>query len=431
MSVIQTKHGLIEGIQNDQCDIYLGVPFAKPPVGKLRFLAPQPMDDWEGIKLCQHFAHGSFQPERKEGEFYTKEFFWDERYLVPYDEDCLYLNIWVPKKKAAKPFPVALWIHGGAFLGGYGSEMEFDGEAYAKRGVILVTLQYRLGALGFLAHPWIKEHQKSVGNNAILDQIAALTWVYENIAAFGGDPKNITVFGQSAGGMSTQVLISSPLTKNMIKRAILQSSGGYRGGFNRDYTMEVAYEVGEQFVKLTGANSFEELQALPLESIAKATEALLVSGLPFIPVLDQVVLCDSYDHLIETNQIKDIDYMLGSCADDMGEDDPQAIKEKRTLHDACIQFSLKREEVAHQPAYVYYFKRKLPGDEAGAFHSAELWYVFGTLHRSWRPFTTKDELLSEEMLDAWTSFMKGEKIKNWRPYTKEDPFVKEFDIKED
>ena len=428
MTIIKTKQGLIDGLEKADCDIYLGVPFAKPPVNELRFLAPVPMDDWEGIRSCQHFAHGSFQPDRKEGEFYTKEFFWDEKYLVPYDEDCLYLNIWVPKQPSTKPYPVALWIHGGAFLGGYGSEMEFDGEAYAKRGVILVTLQYRLGALGFLAHPWIKERQESVGNNAILDQIAALTWVYKNIVSFGGDPENITVFGQSAGGMSTQVLVSSPLTKNMIKRAILQSSGGYQGGFNRDYSIEEAYQIGEQFVQLTGAKTFAELQALPLETIAKATEQLSSQGLPFIPVLDHVVLTDTYDHLIETNQIKDIDYMLGSCADDMGEHDPGAIKAHRTLHDACIQFSLIREERLNKPAYVYYFKRKLPGDDAGAFHSAELWYIFGTLKRSWRPFTLADEALSEDMLEAWTSFMKGEPMPDWRPYTKEDPFIKEFDI---
>ena len=180
------------------------------------------------------------------------------------DEDCLYLNIWTPDVSTDKKLPVAFYIHGGAFLNGFGSEIEFDGEAFARRGVILVTINYRLGAFGFFAHPGLKQEDPDgcCGNYGIYDQIAALQWVRDNIANFGGDPDKITIFGQSAGAMSVQTLLSSPLTKGMIAGAILQSGGGYKGGFNSNRTLEQAEMLGSKYMEICGASTLEDMRAL-------------------------------------------------------------------------------------------------------------------------------------------------------------------------
>lgn len=193
---------------------------------------------------------------------YYKEFYSDPAYIPPMSEDCLYLNIWTPEEAAGQRLPVAFWVHGGGFGGGYSSEVEFDGEEFCKKGVILVTVNYRLSIFGFLAHPWLNaENEQGIsGNYGMLDQIAALRWVYENIEAFGGDPKNITVFGQSAGSMSTQILISSDLTGHMISKAILQSGLCCERGFADTPTLKEAEGIGGQFAGLAGANSIDELR---------------------------------------------------------------------------------------------------------------------------------------------------------------------------
>ncbi len=221
-NTVETKYGKIEGIDHGWYSEYRGVPYAKPPVEDLRWRAPQPPEPFQGTFQAKEFPAKSCQREGSAPPW-DKDFYDDPNYERKTSEDCLYLNIWAPKD--AEGCPVAFWIHGGAFMGGSASEKEFDGVEYCRRGVIFVSVQYRLGIFGFFAHPWLTEEAGTSGNYGALDQIAALKWVYENISAFGGDPENITVFGQSAGAMSTQTLISSPLTGNMIKRAILQSGG--------------------------------------------------------------------------------------------------------------------------------------------------------------------------------------------------------------
>lgn len=441
MEKISIKQGVLKGVEKAGYTVFKGVPYAKPPVGGLRWRAPQPPEPWAGEYDAAEFKSICWQPGQELGSFYSKEFYENPDFMPPMDEDCLFLNVWTPAKAADEKLPVAFWIHGGAFMNGFGSELEFDGEAFCRNGVILVTINYRLGAFGFLCHPWLsaEDPRGSSGNYAILDQIAALQWVRENISAFGGDPDRITVFGQSAGSMSVQTLLSSPLTKGMMQGAVMQSASGYGSSFNRDVTMEEAAQRGRRFVGFCGADSLEALRALPAKDILRAFKRLLHDctkngkGLPFSPVIDGYVLTEGYDTVIEKGRLPDIPYMIGSTKHDIGlTKEQQAAGEKGMLYHGCINWSLQNAKQGKRPSYVYYFTRELLGDDAGAFHSAELWYVFHTLQRSWRPKTDGDYKLADEMNRCWCDFAKsgnpnGGGTGDWLPYTEETPFIKVFD----
>ncbi len=433
--MIETKYGRIEGVDQGDYVEYRGVPFAKPPVGDLRWKAPQPPEPFAGVYQATEFKAKSVQEDGHSGPPYDRDFHDDPGFERPSSEDCLYLNIYAPKD--AKGCPVALWIHGGAFMGGYSSEKEFDGAAYCHRGVIFVSVQYRLGVLGFLAHPWLTQEAGTSGNYGTLDQLAALDWVIENIAAFGGDPQNITVFGQSAGAMSVQTLVSSPLAAGKIQRAILQSGGSYGVGLHRDTPLAEQESYGEIFAQVLGANSLEEMRAKTVEEINAATGPFmgqvfpLAKGLFLVPVMDGRVLTGGYYDLMDRGEILDIPYLLGSTKNDIlvPPEDPG----NNPLATGSIAFSHKLEELGRKPAYVYSFTRDLPGDDLGAWHSAELWYMMGTLSRCWRPFTPADDALSDRMVDYWTNFMKtgdpnGPGLPRWQPCSKAEPFVLELNI---
>lgn len=444
-TVVTTRKGKIRGCAENGCLVFKGIPYAKPPVGELRWRAPQETESWEGTYEAVRFSDKAVQGDQNVG-FYGKEFYADPAYDVGISEDCLYLNIWAPeeavREDAKAGLPVAFWIHGGAFMSGYGSEQEFDGAAYAKRGVILVTINYRLNVYGFLAHLWLsRESDNGVsGNYGILDQIAALKWVFENIEAFGGDPGNITIFGQSAGAMSVQTLLSSELTGNMIAKAILQSGGSYGNGIHRDMPLQEAEECGKRFAGLAGAKDLDELRAMSTEELEKPFGQMMEEaftsgkGLFLVPNIDDYVLKQGYNHTIEERKLKHIPYLIGSTKNDiMVTKEQLEAGEKGTLYEGCMAFSHKMEQLWNEPSYVYYFSRQMPGDEEGAFHSAELWYVFGTVKRCWRPLTEADEQLSERMLDYWTNFMKkgdpnGDGLPQWRECSAADPFVMEFDV---
>ena len=433
---VNTRYGRIAGIEQEAWLEFRGIPFAKAPVGDLRWRAPQAPEAWEGTYLADQFKAKAVQREGSAPPW-DKDFYDDPAFERPSSEDCLYLNIWVPKE--AKDCPVAIWIHGGAFMGGFSSEKEFDGAAYAKRGVILVSIQYRLGIFGFLAHPWLTAEAGTSGNYGMLDQIAAINWVYDNIRAFGGDPENITIFGQSAGAMSVQTLVSSPLTGDRIKRAILQSGGSYGEGLHRDMTLAEAEQFGLMFSELLEVQSLEEMRAKSTAEIFAATDPFMAKAMPkarglfLTPNIDGILLTDGYYATIDQGKIKDIPYMLGSTKNDITvEGDPKDPMES-PLHRGCLAFSKKLEELGRKPAYVYYFQRNLPGDAQGAWHSAELWYMMGTLSRCWRPFTPEDYALSNRMLDHWCNFMRygdpnGAGLPEWKPCSKEDAFVEIFDV---
>lgn len=209
--------GPINGVQEGGVWVYKGIPYAAPPVGELRWKEPQPAEPWKEVRPCTEFGPACPQPSSDDqGGFMA---------VGETSEDCLYLNVWSPAETPGERLPVMVWIHGGAFRTGAGSQAVYDGVNLAEKDVVVVTINYRLGPLGFFAHPLLTEESPngSSGNYGLLDQVAALEWVERNIASFGGDPDNVTVFGESAGAMSICDLMASPLAEGLFDRAIVQS----------------------------------------------------------------------------------------------------------------------------------------------------------------------------------------------------------------
>ncbi len=390
--VLTIEGGLIQGViagDTPGVTIYKNIPFAAPPVGINRWREPQPVLPWEGLKMADQFGNAAIQATHREGEFYHKEFFSDGD--APYSEDCLNLNIWTsaPGDTQAK-LPVAMWVHGGAYTGGWGFEKEMDGEAWAKRGVVLVTINYRLGIFGFLAHPeLVAESPYGVaGNYGTLDQIAALKWIRNNIEQFGGDPDNITIFGQSAGGSSIKNLVASPLTRGMISRAIIQSAGGVSKN-DLENSSEEAYNnaigAGKTLMDFGGFDTLEKMRAASAEEIFTLPGKYMQEGkgsIRFRPLTDGYVSRENFSQAAVNGHIVDIPYMIGLVAGDLRMGSLEA-------YENISEFCRIREN-AGKPAYAYYFSRPAPGDDAGAYHSVELWYIFDTLSRSWRPFVADD-----------------------------------------
>ncbi len=425
---VKTKLGILEGEAKVSSMIFRGVPYAEAPIGDRRFKVPMKKAIWNGVYSALEFGPQCPQADPTHG-FYGKEFYTDEKYPLPkQSEDCLYLNIWAPRKEGK--FPVAFWIHGGAFDHGFGSEMEFDGEKFAARDVILVTINYRVGVFGFYAdQDLIKENNfRTTGNYGLLDQIEALRWVYENIEAFHGDKSRITVFGQSAGAMSVQALVSSPLTKGMIHNAIFQSGAGVDNGLSTTKKLTDAYDISNQIKQLCKVKSVAGLRKVKAEKLVSILPELYQQhqGLAFGPVNDGYVLLEDMNASIKNLRIHDIPYMIGMTSQDITiEKGMDARKSK--FYEGCINFCNIRAMYSKKQVYMYYFSRQLPSDDAGAFHSSELWYVFGTLDRCWRDMTVKDYRLSESMLNAWTNFMKyDDPGTQWKPYTRKQQFVRNF-----
>ena len=417
-TVITTKQGAIQGApsQDGKTLIFRGVPYAQPPVGELRFRRPQEHTPWEGTLDCTEFSPRCPQADLTAMDFYSKEFY--DRMVPPESEDCLYLNIWTPADAQPEDrLPVLFWIHGGAFMHGCGTEKEFDGEGFAKKGVILVTINYRVNVFGFFAHPDLEaENEEGVsGNYGILDQIFALNWVKENISAFGGDPEKVTVAGQSAGCMSVQAIISSPLSQGLLRGAILQSGGGI-GALHTTPGKEALWDVSKKLMEHLGVSTLEELRKVPPLELRDAAYAVQGQGLSWCPHVDGWLLSDNTDALAEKGAIHDIPYMIGSTGDDIGGE--------ALLQDAGARFCQNQLKLGRKPGYFYFFNRKLPGDDAGAFHSCELWYEFETLPRCWRPWEDCDWELAKAVSGYWANFVKtgdpnGEGLPLWTPFTQD------------
>ncbi len=420
---VSVEGGQLQGVLTDDPEVmvFKGIPYAAPPVGDLRWANPQPVIPWQGVKVADTFGNPSVQRGRQLGSFYYKEF--QPEPLPPTSEDCLFLNVWAPAKTvghAEAKLPVALWIHGGAYMGGCGNDVAFDGEAWAERGVILVTINYRLGMLGFFSHPELSAENGygGSGNQGIYDQLAAIRWVHDNIAAFGGDPAQITIMGQSAGAGSVKTLVASPLAKGLVSKAIIQSGGGL-GNFLDSGSSQVPYSVyderGKKIMDDAGFDTLEKMRKASLEELAAVPVGM--GG----PHPDGNLVTMSFDEAARAGKLLDIPYMIGSNGNDMGD-----------MRESINAFCALRAGQSEQPAYEYYFDRKLPGDDEGAFHSAELWYMFHTLGRSWRPFTQHDYDLSEKMMDFWTNFVKygnpnGKDVDGgWKAYTTADPYVEQL-----
>lgn len=415
-TAVSTKQGKVEGFLSGGAVVFKGIPYAAPPVGELRFRRPQEHEPWEGVLSCKEFGCSCPQADLSGMDLYGREFY--DQPMPALSEDCLYLNVWTPESAAPDAkLPVMFWIHGGAFMHGTGSEKEFDGEDMARRGVLLVTINYRVNAFGFFAHPGLeKENEEQVsGNYGILDQIAALKWVRENIAGFGGDPENITIFGQSAGCMSVQAIISSKLAEGMCRCAILQSGGGLHS-LHETPSREQAHESGKRLMEHLGVSTIAELREVPAEKLRDAAYAVSGQSLSWTPHVDGWLLEGTTDSAALEGKIHDIQYMIGSLADDIGGDD--------LLQRAGAEFCQNQLRLGRAPVYMYYFTRRLPGDSAGAFHSAELWYVFNTLSRCWRPWEDRDRELADRVAGYWTNFAKNgdpnaPALPRWEPYTAE------------
>ena len=418
---VTTKQGPIRGgLSSDgNTVIFKGVPYAQPPVGELRFRRPQEHTPWTAPLDCTAFSPRCPQAELASMEFYGKEFY--DVMIPPGNEDCLYLNIWTPADaEPGAKLPVLFWIHGGAFMHGCGTEKEFDGEGCAKKGVVLVTINYRVNVFGFFAHPDLeRENPQGVsGNYGILDQIFALKWVRENIAAFGGDPDKITLAGQSAGCMSVQAIISSPLAQGMVRGAILQSGGGIQA-LHETPGKELAWQISQELMAHLGVSTVEQLRQLPAETLCEGAYAVREKEgalLSWCPHVDGWLLPDTTDRLAQRGEIHNISYMIGSTGDDIG---GQAL-----LQEAGARWCENQLKLGRKPCYFYLFNRKLPGDDAGAFHSSELWYEFETLDRCWRPWEDCDRQLAKAVSGYWTNFVKtgdpnGEGLPRWEPYTQD------------
>ncbi len=252
---VRTDSGIVEGITSSTSKIrtFEGIPFAAPPVGNLRWQPPQPVAPWTGVRKANAFGARCMQ-----GHLFSDMVFRDSG---P-SEDCLYLNVWTPADSANAHLPVMVWIYGGGFQAGASSEPRQDGENLAKKGVIVVSLNYRLGLFGFFSHPELTKespHHAS-GNYGLLDQAAALEWVHKNIAAFGGDPNNVTIFGESAGSMSVSALVAAPVARGLFNRAIGESGGivGLKGGLP---TLSKTEQDGARFAESVGASSLQSLRA--------------------------------------------------------------------------------------------------------------------------------------------------------------------------
>lgn len=441
-----TAFGPVRGVPcgNPMYTVYRGIPYAAPTEGENRFREPVSPAPWTTEKLCNEFSDICMQASPVRGlpfgDFFLKEFY---PYQYPCSEHSLCLNVWTPAQTCDEKLPVMFWIHGGGFGSGYGHEMEFDGEAICKEGVILVTINYRLNTFGFFAHPELslENDHKVSGNYGILDQVAALRWVQENIAAFGGDPENVTIFGQSAGGMSVIAQLITDLSEKLFARAIIQS-GAF--GMTSDVMMtdrKTAEQWGTDFCAFSG-KTVKELRALTAHELMNLFEAAEKKlGPAPKTVSDGYVLPDAPLECLKAGQWKNIPIMVGSVRGDYAlgasfsknkraEDAGIAPEDIAFMGDALV--ALHQAEPGHIPAYMYYFDPVIPDHDIYGFvedgvpyHSAELWYVFGTLYRCWRSFSGQHYELSGKMIKYWTNFAKtgdpnGSGLPEWTPFTQDN-----------
>jgi para-nitrobenzyl esterase len=476
LRITKTENGTVRGIPaaDPRITVFKGIPFAAPPVGELRWRAPQPAANWKGVRACLEFMPIAMQrvPGENPQAFYAKE--WHVEPEVAMDEDCLYLNIWTNAKTGNEKMPVIVWIYGGGLMEGYPYEMEFDGERIARRGVILVSINYRLNVFGFLAHLEIIKRSPDgfVANWGYLDQKAGIDWVRRNIANFGGDPNNITIFGQSAGGGSVLAHVNSPLAKEAFTKAIVQSGGGV-------HTKEMLRllppfldlndlaEQGKAFFDYIGAKNLAEARAIDSKTLlAKHIEfnkywnatidgkyvvedssaSILAGHQSKIPIMIGSTTGESLiiptDDDIETwakGHFPDIAREFCMLAREKASAERISLKQAATINEFELSARLFCEVVAEQggqTVFGYSFGPEIPGDDAGAFHSSDLWFEFETLAKCWRPFKGKHYDLARQMCNYWTNFARsgdpngldadGTPMQKWTPYILESPLVMEF-----
>jgi para-nitrobenzyl esterase len=439
--IVRTQAGILSGFQEDKIYKFFGIPYALPPVGELRWRGPQPLLPWSGIRNADSFQMiapqiGNVAPkELKRGPGQS--------------EDCLYLNIWTPSISSGDRLPVMVWIHGGGFMNGSGSLAAYDGTKLAQEGVVLVTINYRLGPLGNLVHPELEAESSNScsGNYGILDQIAALDWIQQNVSSFGGDPQNVAIFGQSAGAMSAGLLCSSPRSKCLFHKAICQSGGLL--AVPREIPYQEALAQGLEFQKSLGVNNLKEMRQVPAEKLISAANILMSKDempkkLRFAPVADNVIVWDqsqtlhhraNYPLIIGSNQDEATfftsrmprmtrDYYRQAIRSYFG-DKSLAVLEAfpaNTDQEAESQFlKLHTHNLFTVPVYdlarklsmmgdrvfIYRFIRLAPQNQAngkGVSHGEEIPYVFGNVQAE--GYIEKDLTVSETIRKYWVQFAK-------------------------
>ena len=428
--------GVIEGKREGVVSAYLGVPFAADAGGDNRWRAPQPAPHWQGVRRATEFGPACVQdvvPNRGAIGPWT----WEYLHQGPVSEDCLSVNVWTPAEAPGAKLPVLVWLYGGGFTSGSNAVPLYDGSALAARGIVVVTVNYRVGPYGFLAHPELTREVGSSGNYALLDQIAGLEWVKRNIAAFGGDAGAVTIAGQSAGAASVHALIASPLAKGLFHRAIAQSGSGMGRMAPPLAVMEAS---GTTFAQVAGATTLAELRALTPEQIATAARA--VPGRPWAPASGTPVLPDP------DVAVSDVPVLTGLTADEgsalggdygaataaahreamerrYGASAPVFLALYPAADDAAAQASARAaardrgiaamlgwaraRPAGSAPVHGSLWTHAEPGSEPRyrAFHSAELAYVFDTLGKTpERPFTDRDREIARTTGDYWANFVK-------------------------
>ncbi len=460
--VVKTDAGLVSGMIDGNINIFKGIPFAAPPVGELRWKAPQPVQPWNDVKKCDEFGASPMQASPAPFSM------WSEEFLIrkePISENCLYLNVWTSSTSSNKKLPVLVWIYGGGFSSGGANVPIYDGEAMAKKGIVFVSINYRVGIFGFFAHPDLTKESgyNASGNYGLLDQIAALKWVQKNIAAFGGDANNVTIAGQSAGSMSVNCLVASPLAKGLFNKAIAESGANLISGAFGSRTLQQAEEDGVKTASSLHANSVGDLRKM------SATELMKVQGIRGGPIVDGYVLPEPIGEIFASNKENNVSLLTGwneneglmfgqvKKADDFkkqmeqqyGNDAQTALQYYPATNDSIAsasQYDLSRDIIfgvqnytwanvesgQGSKVYVYHFTRKVPGTgqyaKYGAFHTGEVPYAYDNLkfvNRSWEDV---DHKLADVMSSYWVNFIKtgnpnGKNLPDWKAYNTKDKQV--------
>lgn len=475
-NIVKISNGLLQGATDPETGIgiFWGVPYAQPPVGDLRWQPPQPLKSWEGIRKALHFGHKAMQ----------KHIYGDMRFRSDtMSEDCLYLNVWTPTHSAGAHLPVLVYFYGGGFIAGDGSEWRYDGASLAHKGIVVVTVNYRLGIFGFFSYPELTQespHHAS-GNYGLLDQQAALKWVHKNISAFGGDPEKVTIGGESAGSISVFAQMASPLSRDLIAGAIGES-GAMINPTLPPITLAEAEKRGVAFAKKVGANSLQELRAIPAEKLLDEASKM---GLPyFAATIDGYFFPKSPVAIFKAGRQAHVPLLVGwnsaevpymalmqgkmptsenyketitklydDQADDVlkfypGNNQEEVLRSATALaSDRFIAYSTWKwaelqRTTSGQPVYRYLFCRprpektnetgqpsngSMPPPLKGAGHSWEIEYALGNLVTNhvydWTP---DDYKVSATMLDYFANFIKtgdpnGPHLPEWRANTQDHP----------
>jgi len=441
----KTASGVVMGVRAQSSDVtaFEGVPYAATPVGDLRWKAPQSPVAWKGVRRADHFSASCMQAIRGEHLPWTREFMAQ----YPISEDCLYLNVWTAAKEhdTAKLRPVLVWIHGGGLIEGSAAPAAYNGAAMAKRGLVFVSINYRLGIFGFMAHPALtaESPDHASGDYGLLDIVAALRWVHENIAAFGGDPSRVTIAGQSSGSTAVLFMTASPLAKGLFRGAIAES------GADLDPPTSVPLQEAEQnglaFAEKCGEKTLKGLRTL---SAGDLLECQRGAGVRFRPDIDGLFLTHGVGDVFAAGMQNDVPTITGMNADEgsassgygkisaaeyaaeakknYGTDSGEFLKLypgetgaeageslKQSSRDrarvSVYLWAEKRAETSRTPAYTYYFSRAIPWPEHpefGAFHSAEIPYALGNLSELQRPYEPIDYELAKEVSGYWEQFVR-------------------------